>query len=408
MSLDTWCQSALLLAVLGSAVAWLGAGLRYDRGSRRVRGLGEGTPKRDHELPALTIVVAAKDEAARIGAAARSLLEQDYPDLEVVVVNDRSEDATGAILDRLAAEDARLRVVHLTTLPEGWLGKCHALARGAATARGAWILFTDGDVVLAPDAARRAVSHALEHRADHVAVAPDLEVGGIGEAIFIGYFVAVFNISQRPWDAPDPSSDAHVGIGAFNLVRKEAYERAGGHEAIRMEVVDDMAVGFIIKRAGGRSRFASHDGLVRARWHVGVLGLIAGVEKNAFPSLGFRVGPTLAALALQVTWSLAPVAGLFAPLLWTKALALLAWSGVLLVYTVTSRTTRIHPLQAVLMPVGALLFTYAILASMVATLARGGIVWRGTFYRTEELKAGRVRPLTPGRNRDRAASRRGA
>ena len=391
MSGFPWCQSTLLIATAGSAVAWLVGGLRCYRGSLRVRGLGSAASRADGDLPSLTVVVAAKDEAARVGDAVRSLLAQDYPTLQLIVVNDRSEDATGAILDRIAAEDPRLDVVHVRTLPDGWLGKCHALAQGAAAATGAWILFTDGDVLLAPEAARQAVSFALEVGADHVAVAPDLEVQGLGESIFVGYFVSIFNVSQRPWDAPNPDSKAHVGIGAFNLVRADAYARSGGHERLRMELIDDMALGLIMKESGARSHFAGHDGLVKARWHIGVGGLIRGVEKNAFPSLGYRVGATSGAVLLQLIWSLAPVAGLFASDPWTRGAALLAWSGVALVYSVTSRTTRTRAWQAILMPVGAILFAYAILASMVVTLRRGGVVWRGTFYPIAALKAGRVR-----------------
>jgi hypothetical protein len=391
MSGISWCQSALLLATAGSAAAWLAGGFSCYRGSIRVRGLGSVRPRPDADLPSLTVVMAAKDEAARVGDAARTLLAQDYPNLQLIAVDDRSEDETGAILDRIASADPRLDVVHVTELPQGWLGKCHALSRGAAAATGDWILFTDGDVLLAPEAARQAVSFALDRGADHVAVAPDLEVQGLGEAIFVGYFVSIFNVSQRPWDAPNPRSKAHVGIGAFNLVRAEAYARSGGHDRLRMELVDDMALGLILKESGACSHFAGHDGLLRARWHVGVGGLVRGVEKNAFPSLGYRVGATIAAVGLQIVWSLAPLVGLFASDSWTRAAAVLAWSGVALVYSVTARTTRIHLWQAILMPVGAILFAYAILASMVATLRRGGVVWRGTFYPIAMLKAGRVR-----------------
>jgi glycosyltransferase involved in cell wall biosynthesis len=391
MSLPAWCQSALLIAVALTAAAWLAGALAYYMGTRRIRGLGEVEPLADGALPPLSIVSAARNEAARIEGATRSLLAQDYPGLQVVAVDDRSEDATGAILDRIAAEDPRLRVVHVTDLPEGWLGKCHALSVGEEAAAGEWILFTDGDVTLAPDAVRRAVTLGLSERADHVAVAADLEVGGLGEAIFIAYFVYAFNVSQRPWDAQNPRSDAHIGIGAFNLVRREAYERAGGHRRIRMELLDDMAVGLIVKRSGGVSMFAGHGGLVRARWQEGLGRLILGVEKNAFAALGYDVLVTVGAVALQLALSWLPVAGLFVPDPATRAAAILAWSGVFLAYATTAQVVETRTWHAVTMPVGAALFGYAILASMAQALRRGGIVWRGTFYSLKELRTGRVR-----------------
>lgn len=391
MSLPPWCQSALLLLTAISALFWLGGAMQLYAGVRRLRGLEEVEPLPDESLPTVTVVAAAKDEASRAERAARSLLAVDYPRLEIVIVDDRSTDDTGRILDRVAAEDARLRVIHLTSLPQGWIGKCHALARGEEAARGEWILFTDGDVEQSEGALRRAVSYAIEERADHLAVGLDAEVQGLGEAIFIGYFLAVFFLSQRPWNASDAGSKDHIGIGAFNLVRREAYERAGGHAALRMELLDDLALGAIMKRSGARSVFALPDGMVRTRWHVGVRGLIRGVEKNAFAGLDFRPWYAAYAVALQVVASLVPLVALLSSDVWTLALAILAWSGVFLVYSTTANYAQVRSWQAVFMPVGGLLFGYAILRSTYLALRRGGIVWRGTFYPLAELRKGRAR-----------------
>ena len=393
MSLSGWCQSALLIATAASAAIWVLVGLVYQGGDRRISGLASTPPRPGADLPSLTIISAARNEERRVGEAVRTLLAQDYPRLQIVAVDDRSEDRTGAILDEIAASNPRLEVVHLTSLPEGWLGKCHALAVAAAAARGEWILFTDGDVSLAPDAARRAVSLALRHGADHVAVSADFELHGLWEEVFVAFFVSIFNVSQRPWDVPDPRSSAHIGIGAFNLVRASAYARAGGHERLRMELLDDMGLGLTLKQSGARSMLAGHDGLVRARWQEGIGGLIAGVEKNAFPALGYRVGATIASVAIQIVLCLTPVAGLFASNPWTRAAALVAWSGVFLVYSVTARSTRTHVWHALTMPIGGVLFAYSIAFSMVMTLARGGVVWRGTFYPMARLRAGRVRAM---------------
>lgn len=374
-----------------SAVVWLGLAFPMIRGQRRIRGLGSARPRAGGDLPTLTVVSAARDEAARVEHAVRSLLEQDYPGLQVIVVEDRSTDETGAILDRLAREDARLRVLHVTSLPNGWLGKCHALARGAAESRGDWILFTDGDVWMKRDALRRAVSLALELEADHLAVSADLDFHTFGERIFIGYFSALFFASQKPWDAPNPGSKAHVGIGAFNLVRREAYELAGGHERLRLEVLDDMALGLIVKQAGGRSWFAFHDGYVRVRWHEGVRGLVRGVEKNSFAALRYRVGETIASVTFQFLGTMAPAFGWLLPGLWPKVFAAAGWLGLFLLYRAVGRNLRIAWWDFMLAPVGAALFSYAILRSMALTLARGGVVWRGTRYDLDTLRRGRVR-----------------
>lgn len=384
---------ALDLATAGVAVAalyWLEAGISARLGKRRLPGLKTLEPIRDEALPTLTIIATAKDEVLRVEQAARSLLAQDHPKITVLVVDDRSVDGTGAILDRLARENPRLRVAHVSDLPEGWIGKCHALAQGAEATDSEWILFVDADVTLAPDAARRAVSLAVRQGWDHIAVGPDMRLESLGEAVFVAAFMVVFNSSQRPWLASDPRRRNAIGIGAFNLVRREAYRSAGGHGAIRYELLDDMALGKILKEGGARQVFAKHDGLAGVRWHPGVGGLIRGVEKNAFPAARYNIllGATAPWLMLWIGW--APVLGLALPGLLPKLLALAAWAGVLLCYREVERSVSIRLWQAVLMPVGITLFVYAFLRSMVVTLGQGGVRWRGTFYPLGALRKGRV------------------
>ena len=381
---------ALNAAVGLVALFWLEAGWSAWRGGRRLPSLAAGEPLPDEALPSLTIVATAKDEAARVEGAARSLLAQNYPGARVLIVDDRSADDTGAILDRIAMENPRLRVLHVRSLPEGWIGKCHALALAAGSCDSEWILFTDGDVTMSPDATRRAVSLAVRGGHDHVAVGPEMLVEGLGEAIFVGSFLVIFNASQKPWLASDPRRKNAIGVGAFNLVRRAAYVRAGGHERLKFELLDDMALGKIIKQSGGRQMVARHAGLVRVRWHHGVGGLIRGIEKNAFPATRYNVPMTLAAPPLQLLLAIGPYAGLFFPGILPRLFALLAWTGVFLAYHEASRNAPVRAWQGLLMPAGALLFSYSLLRSMVVTLRQGGVRWRDTFYPLEALKRGRV------------------
>jgi glycosyltransferase involved in cell wall biosynthesis len=386
MGLGGACQSIGTALAVITGVAWPVLAIRFALGGRRLASLGRVEPLPDVQLPSLTVIVAAKDEEGRMEQAARSLLAQDYPGLTVSVVDDRSTDATADILRRLAAEDPRLTVTRIDELPSGWTGKSHALAGAAARATTEWLLFTDGDVDLAPGACRRAVSLAARDGRDHIAVGPDLEVETLGEAIFIAYFVIMFHVSQEPWKAQDPRSRGSIGIGAFNLVRRDLYERAGGHGAIRFELIDDLALGRLLKRRGARQAFALPAGLVGVRWHIGVRGLVRGVEKNAFAAVGYRVAPALLAVVAQLTIAVMPVLGLFLPGWLPKVEALLAWGGAVLAYFVASRSVRVRPWQVVFMPLGGILFSYAFLRSTLLTLARGGVVWRGTFYSLGELR----------------------
>ena len=195
MGLEQACQLAVNVGIAFtgfSALVWLGLALPMLWGQRSIRGLASAPARADADLPSVTIIAAARDEAARAEHAADSLRAQSYPGLEIVLVDDRSTDATGEILDRLAASDSRIRSLHVTELPEGWLGKCHALARGAEEAKGEWLLFTDGDVWMKPDALRQAISLAKDLGADHLAVGADLEIHSLGERIFVAYFSALF------------------------------------------------------------------------------------------------------------------------------------------------------------------------------------------------------------------------
>jgi glycosyltransferase involved in cell wall biosynthesis len=373
-----------------SALYWIEAGISAVLGNRRTPGLVNLDPLADQELPSLSIIAAARDEAGRVEQAARSLLAQDYPRVRIVLIDDRSTDGTGRILDRIAAEDSRLRVLHVESLPEGWIGKCHALALGAEAAESDWILFTDADVTLAPDAARRAVSLAVRERWDHVAVAPDMRIEGLGEAVFIAAFVVIFNASLRPWLASDPRRKNAIGIGAFNLVKRSAYELAGGHSKIRYELLDDIALGKILKQSGARQVFARHDGLVAVRWHSGVLGLVRGVEKNAFPAARYNLLLGLVAPWIQLALAWAPLIGLLLPGATPKIAALAAWAGVFLCYREAARNVSIKVWQAILMPVGVTLFLYSFVRSMVVTLKQGGVIWRGTFYPLADLRRNMV------------------
>ncbi|HEU4724782.1 MAG TPA: glycosyltransferase [Candidatus Eisenbacteria bacterium] len=394
MGLEQACQLAVGIGTGFTAFAaliWLGLALPMIWERRSVRGLASAPPRDDSELPSVTIVSAARDEAARVEHAAESFRALRYPGLEIVLVDDRSTDATGGILDRLAAADSRVHAIHVTSLPAGWLGKCHALARGAAEAKGEWLLFTDGDVWMHPDALRQAISLAADLGADHLAVGSDLEVHSLGERIFVAYFSALFYASQKPWEAPDPKSKSHVGIGAFNLVRRDVYDHAGGHERLRMEIVDDMALGLIVKQAGAKSWFALHDGFVRVRWHEGVRGLIRGVEKNAFAALRYRAGETVVSVGVQFFGTLAPALGWLLPGVWPKVFALAGWIGIWMLYRAIGRNLKLEWWDFLTAPIGGALFAYAILRSMIITLRQRGVNWRDTHYAIEELRKGRVR-----------------
>lgn len=389
-------QTLNLLSGAALGATWLYHTVAAGRGIRQMAELTrpEFAVPANAKLPRVSIVIPARNEGAMIETAVRSLLALDYPDYEIVVVDDRSEDATGEILDRLRLEfPARLKVIHVRELPTGWLGKTHAMWSGAQLANqetaSEWILFSDADVIHAPEALRRAVQYAEQERASHMVLLPTMAMESVGERMMVSFFLALFIFASRPWKVCDPKARDSMGVGAFNLVRRPAYEKIGTYESMRLNVVDDMRLGEKIKQAGLASCVAFGDGLVTIRWAVGARGVVQNLTKNFFAHL--RYNPWLAmAATLGLLWlHLGPWVGTAMAVGWARAGYAVALGCLLMVYVGMGRRTRISPGYVLLHPVATLLMVFTLLRSMVLTLAHGGVEWRGTFYPLAELKRNR-------------------
>ena len=352
-------------------------------------------------VPRVSILVPARDEAAHIEAALASLLALDYPDYEVIAVDDRSEDGTGAILDRMQAQwreredglQPRLKVLHVDGLPAGWLGKTHAMWQAAEQASGQWLLFTDADVVFRADALRRAVTYGERERADHVVLFPTMVMKTPGERMMMAFFQAQFVFAHRPWKVADPRSRDAIGVGAFNLLRREVYERIGTYERLRMAVLDDMMLGEVVKQDGFSQRIVFGRDLLRLRWVFGAMGMVRNLTKNFFAILHFNAWFAALSLTGVLVANVVPFAGGLLATGWARVGFLWATGCVALVYVGMSWSSDIAPYYFLLHPVGAIVFCYAMVRSVALTLARKGVVWRGTWYSLEELrKFSRVGP----------------
>lgn len=342
------------------------------------------------KAPMVSLVVAARNEERNVDAAARSLLAQRYPSLEIIAVDDRSTDRTGAILDGLAAGEPRLRVVHIRELPAGWLGKNHALSVGAAAAGGEWLLFADADVVMAPESISRAIAYAERRGVDHLTILPDTHMPGLVLKAFVIVGIIIFGLALRPWKARDPRSRHFVGVGAFNLVRASAYARAGGHEPIRLRPDDDIKLGKILKRSGARQDALSGRGMVSVEWYRTLGETINGLMKNSFSVVEYNSLLMLAGVFFYIILGLGPLAALVlgeGPLRWLGGVAV-GWQ--VLVHAIVAREAHL-PLRAVLLyPLIYLLFAWILLRALVLNLRQGGIYWRETFYPLSELRKNRV------------------
>jgi len=231
--------------------------------------------------PRVSLIVPARNEVETLGPAMRSRLAEGYPALEVVLVDDRSTDGTGALVDAIAAEDSRVRALHLDSLPPGWLGKLHAMSEGLRRATGEWILFSDADVHLAPGTIARAVSLAEAQRLDHLSLLPQLDPATWLVDAALASFTRTGLVLGRVWLVSDPRSKVGGSVGAFGLVRRDALERSPGIEHLRLEVADDLALGQMLKSSGSRSALANGRELVRIHWYRSLAELTRGTEKGA-------------------------------------------------------------------------------------------------------------------------------
>lgn len=333
------------------------------------------------------IVVPVRNERERIGQTIERILAQRAADWRATIVDDRSDDGTSDILREIAGRDPRLSVHRVEALPDGWLGKCHACAVGAAHARTPWILFMDADTWLEPDALRLALGRAQRTGAGMLCVMPGfVRTTFWGRAALLGAMGAFMARACRTTlDLPG----GYLGVGAFNLVRADAYRAAGGHETLRMEVVDDVALGLLIRRAGARVRIALSPAHLETDWAGSVRSLIGVLEKNGWAAVGFRWSPALAvagwgvaatalALAGPALWlSLGLTGGLAAgATLWLNALPAIAgarrlgWAGA----------------SALAAPLTYPVLSVALLNSVRACARERGVRWRDTRYELSELR----------------------
>lgn len=348
----------------------------------------------ESESPDVTVLVPARDEADTIKATLRSLLGQTGIRLQIIAIDDRSTDGTGHKMDALSIEAARaphtFEVLHLRELPSGWLGKPHALARGIERAKAPWLLFTDADVVFAPEALHLAVRSAMREKADHFVLGPTLLSGSLGEGAIVANLQVLGHFVARMWKIGDPKAKDAFGVGGFGLIRPEALAAIGGMDRLRMEVVEDVALGWLIKRElHGHSLMVLGPGLVRLHWVHGTFGIVRLLEKNGFAGMRYSVPIMLAACFSLLLHALVPLVALAAGP-WGIDAMLFTYLGIAISIFANHKLNARSPWLALFFAPCVFVFVWAFLRSMFLTLARGGVQWRGTLYSLAELKKHRV------------------
>jgi len=335
-----------------------------------------------------SVVVAARDEEARIESTIRRLLAQSGVAIDLIVVDDRSTDGTGEILRRLAAEDGRVRVKRVDALPDGWLGKCHACHVGAGIATGDWILFTDADCWLKPDVIARALRLAESDGADHVTLTPGITGATLGARAW--HLAFLMSLADWFYGVNRDRPRSYLGMGAFNLVRAPAYRECGGYEKLRLTVLDDVKLGLLLRRAGKRTRGFIGGDDTECHWGTTVGAMIGVMEKNYFAAIDFRFAPVLAlGIGGPLFW-LAAVVGPFTGTIAGMA-AGMALLSLMLPAGIVARRLGWSLGEAAMTPFIYPALFYAVFNSAWKTVRQGGVRWRDTFYSLDVLRAGTVR-----------------
>jgi glycosyltransferase involved in cell wall biosynthesis len=371
--------SLLLLLVIAGLV------LELLRSEKHLLDL-EARGYQERDWPSISIVVAARNEEESIEKATRSLLQQEYPKYELIVVNDRSTDRTGDILGNLQQSHSDLKSIAIQELPNGWLGKCNALHQGAKAATGDWLLFTDADVSMRSDTLKVTIDYALTEKADHLTMAPRCEMPSWLLRAFVATFAFFLKLHVKPSRISNSRTTAHVGIGAFNMVRRDVYLAVGGHEPIRLRPDDDLKLGKLLKSKGYHQRFANGVGLISVPWYRSIRELTRGLEKNSFAGIDYSISKWIASNVLVLALFVLPFLLLLVTHGWSFWFSAASCALILFMGAFNAIKSGYRLDHGLFFPIGCLLFLFVFNRAILLTFWRKGIVWRNCFYGLDELK----------------------
>lgn len=332
-------------------------------------------------LPLVSTIVPARNEERNIGRCAQGLMRQDYSSLELIFVDDDSTDATPHILASVAARDPRIKIVHTQGKPHDWNGKQWACHSGAQAATGDWLCFMDADTYAEPDLIRRTLAYAEAHKIDMLSLQPWFEMRGLWERIVLPFYASLVLVFP-PHRINDPDDDLAVANGQFILIRCEAYQAIGGHEAVRQRMMDDFSLAEITKKAGYRLAMVDGNEVMRVRLYTNLREIRGGALKAAVELTGGWLKSTLA-LGGNFVVNVLPVIVLIAAILAghtqailimgaTVAFQVLFFAGIRL-----AGQFRAPPWSSVTYPIGGIITTAILIDGMVRLASGGEIKWKG-------------------------------
>lgn len=356
-----------------------------------------GEPTEPTEWPGISMIIPACNEADTLRSALQTILAEDYPTLQIILVNDRSTDQTGAMMEEIATQDNRIKVVHVAELPDGWLGKVHALHQGVGHATQEWLLFTDADVHYRPGTLRKAMLYAQQKQRDFLTMFPQLVPGGPLLNVAYSTFVTAILLTIKAWEIPDPKSPAFTGIGHFMLIREAAFRKTPGFSWLKMDVVDDGALGRMMKLSGASCEFLNGREQLSLRWYRSLGDMSKHLEKNMFGATAYYSAVVLGIGTLLTTAGLiSPWLALFSASPTIKMAGAFFLVNLVVTGILVNRWFGFPWFFGCFLWVGAWLMMGMQWRSATQCWKQGGIVWRGTHYPISALREGlRIVPGKP-------------
>jgi chlorobactene glucosyltransferase len=347
--------------------------------------------------PLISICIPARNEENNIHRCVEAVLDQDYPNIEVIVLDDRSTDATLTQLQQIAVRDSRLIPISGSDLPDGWAGKPHALHQASAVARGEWLCFVDADTFLKPEAISSCYVKALETEADLFTVMTEQVLGSFWEKVVMPLVMTALSVGFSPRRVNDPARRDAVANGQFILIKRSVYDAIGGHEKVKAQIVEDKALSELVKWNGYHLVVADGMQVVRTRMYTSLPTMWEGWTKNIY--LGLRDHVAMLFLGAFGA-SLGLIAALFLPLWpllglfwyangggWMALVviiqSLLVWEYLMYFRAFIARKMNISPWYALTTPLGAGIFAAMMLTSAWKVISGQGVTWRGRTYHAQ-------------------------
>jgi chlorobactene glucosyltransferase len=345
----------------------------------------------DQSVPLISVIIPARNEARNIRRCVEALLSQDYPRLELIVVDDRSNDATPQILAEMATRFSNLQIIKGAEPPPDWAGKPFALTQGADQAMGDWLCFIDADTFCRPACLASALATANQYKADLFSILTDQELGSFWEKTILPLVFTALSIGFPAKRVNDPARPEAIANGQFILIRCAVYQAIGGHRSVHDQIAEDKALAERVKRLGHRLIIADGRAVAQTRMYTNLPEIWEGWTKNIFLGMRDRLGLLLAGAVIGLLGSLLLPFWLIAGVLWlatsghpaawvVSGQASLLWA-ILLWYRVrAARAFHIPAAYALTLPIGTLLFTAMMAASAYKVLSGQGVTWKGRNY----------------------------